>query len=149
MSSYYIAEINIARMRAPIDDPLMKDFVDRLAEINALADRSPGFVWRLADASGTGATAVQAFEDPKILVNLSVWESIEALWDYTYKSGHSGPLGDRKKWFEPMEGPFLALWWVRPGEVPTVDEGKRRLLLLKTHGPTSEAFTFKERFPPE
>jgi Domain of unknown function (DUF3291) len=144
---YHLAQVNIARMRAPLDHPIMAEFGARLAEVNALADASPGFVWRLADTSGAAATDIHAFDDDRILINMSVWESIEALWDYTYRSGHAEPLGQRRSWFEPMEGPHLALWWVRAGELPTVADARRKLDLLRDEGPSPAAFTFKERFP--
>lgn len=145
--SYHLAQINIAHMVAPLDDPVMADFVAQLAEINAIADQSPGFVWRLQSEDGD-ATGIQAYEDDRILINMSVWESIEALHQYTYRSQHAGVFRNRKKWFTPLGAPHLALWWVPAGHLPTPAEGKQKLERLQRHGPTPEAFTFKQSFPP-
>ena len=145
MSRYHIAQINIARMRVPLDDPRMADFVDQLAEVNALADESAGFVWRLADDSGGAATDIRAFDDERILVNMSVWESIDALHQISYRGRHASVLRDRGKWFEPGST-GLVMWWVEAGKIPTVDEAKQKLELLAAHGPSPEAFTFRETF---
>jgi hypothetical protein len=134
-------------MRAPLHDPIMAGFVAQLAHINAVADASPGFVWRLQTEDGD-ATAVRAFDDERILVNMSLWESLEALHAYVYRSAHVGPLRERRQWFEPMEGPVLVLWWIEAGHVPTVLEAKQRLAVLAANGPTPEAFTFRQPFPP-
>ena len=144
--SYHLAQINIARVLAPLDDPLMAGFVEQLNPINALADASPGFVWRLQDEAGD-ATSIRVFEDDRILLNMSVWETIEALQDYVYRSAHLGPLRDRKRWFVVPDEPHLALWWVPAGHLPTPQEAKARLEYLRRHGPTPEAFTFKHAFP--
>ena len=144
--SHHLAQINIARMHAPLDDPLMAGFVAQLDPVNALADQSPGFVWRLQDEAGD-ATSIRVFDDDRILVNMSVWETMEALRDYVYRSGHLGVLRDRKRWFEPPDGPYLALWWIPAGHVPTPEEGRQHLDHLRRHGPTPEAFTFKSLFP--
>ena len=146
--SLHIAQINIARMHAPLDDPLMADFVAQLDSINALAERSPGFVWRLQDEAGD-ATSIRVYDDDRILVNMSVWETREDLRDYVYRSSHLDVLRDRKRWFEPPDGPYLALWWIPAGHVPTPEEGKQRLDHLCRHGPTPEAFTFKYLFSAE
>ncbi len=145
---YHLAQINIARVRAPLDDPQMADFVAQLDAINMLAEQSPGFVWRLQAEDGRSSSYIHAFDDDRLLVNMSVWESIEALRHYTYRSRHSQAFRDRKKWFEPHDSPYLALWWVPAGHIPTVEEGKERLEKLRQHGPTSEAFTFKTAFSP-
>jgi len=147
MTTYHLAQINIARMRAPLDDPLMAGFVARLDEINALADEAPGFVWRLQDESNN-ATNIKVFDDPRLIVNMSVWESIEALFEYTYRSGHIELLRARKEWFEPPGSPPVALWWIPAGQIPTAEEGKQRLALLEQNGPSAEAFTFKQKFEP-
>jgi hypothetical protein len=144
----HLAQVNIGRMRGPLESPTMAGFVARLDEINALADRSPGFVWRLQDDAGN-ATAIRAYEDDRIVFNLSVWESIEALKAYAYHSTHAELLRQRSLWFERFEGAFLALWWVPAGHRPSVDEAKQRLVHLERKGPTSFAFTFRELFPPE
>lgn len=144
---YQLAQANIARMLAPIDDPIMAGFVTQLETINALADRSPGFVWRLQTEDGD-ATALRVFDDERILINMSVWESPEALHRFVYESAHAGPLSDRHQWFERREGPILVLWWVEAGHLPTVEEAKQRLELLARQGPTPEPFTFRQAFPP-
>lgn len=144
---FHLAQANIARMRAPLEDPLMAGFASQLDAINAAADRSPGFLWRLQTDAGN-ATAIRAFEDERILFNMSVWESIEALNHYVYRSEHVGPLRDRRQWFEPLDGPSLVLWWIPAGHLPTIEEGKERLRILAAEGPTTKAFTFKVWFPP-
>ena len=143
---HHLAQVNIGRLRAPIDDPLIADFVARLDEINALADASPGFVWRLQDDNGN-ATAIPAFDDPQMIINMSVWESLEALRAYTYRSDHTRVLTRRRDWFEKLDLPHLALWWIPAGTLPTVAEAKERLALLAARGPTADAFTFRDRFP--
>ena len=143
--TYHLAQINIARMRAPLDDPLMADFVAQLAPINALAEQSPGFVWRLQSEEGD-ATSLRVFEDERILINMSVWVSLEALQDYVYQSAHRGVLRDRKRWFERLDGPSTALWWVLAGHLPTAEEGKQRLERLARQGPSPDAFTFRKYF---
>jgi len=142
-----LAQFNVARMRAPIDDPVMEGFRSQLDRINALADGSPGFVWRL-QTDGGDATAIRAYADPLVIVNMSVWESLEALHQYVYKSPHVGPLRSRREWFEPATGPVLVLWWIRRGHVPTVEEAMGKLEHLRAHGPTAKAFTFREPIPP-
>lgn len=146
-SGFHLAQVNIARMRAPLDAPLMADFVAQLETVNALADASPGFVWRLQGEDGD-ATSVQAFDDPLILINMSVWESVEALHAFVYKSGHRGVLKDRQRWFEAFAAPHMALWWIAAGHIPTPEEAKARLELLARIGPSPDAFTFSKRYPP-
>lgn len=133
-------------MRAPLDDPMMEGFRSQLERINAIADASPGFVWRLQAPDGD-ATSIRAFEDDRILVNMSVWESVEALHRYVYAGPHLGPLRDRKEWFLPYDGPMLALWWIPAGHIPTVEEAKAKLGELGKNGPTASAFTFRQPFP--
>lgn len=144
--TYHLAQINIARMLAPIDDPVMADFVANLPNINALAEQSPGFVWRLQSDSGD-ATSIQVYEDAMIIVNLTVWENPAALRTYVYKSDHYGFLRDRKRWFEKFDGPYYAMWWVSAGHIPSTEEGKQRLEYLRTHGDSDYAFSFKKEFP--
>lgn len=146
MPEYHLAQINIARLLAPIDDPLIAEFVAQLPPINALADSSPGFVWRLQTESGD-ATSIRIYEDEMIALNMSVWESVEALREYAYKSAHAGVMRDRKKWFEKFDGPYMALWWIPAGHVPSPQEGKERLDHLRTHGDTPYAFSFRNVFP--
>jgi hypothetical protein len=144
---FHLAQVNIGRFVAPIDDPRMEGFRSQLDPINALADRSPGFVWRLQTDAGN-ATGVRPFaDDERMAINLSVWTSLVALQRYVYQSAHVGPLRDRKQWFEPIAGPILALWWIPAGHIPTVAEALDRLGHLKDHGPTRHAFTFRAPFP--
>ena len=146
MPTYHIAQINIARTLAPLTDPIMAEFVAQLAPINVLADRSPGFVWRLQSEIGD-ATSIRAYEDDSIIVNLTVWESVDALHEYVYKSAHHKLLRDRKRWFQKFDGPYYALWWVPVGQLPSTEEGKERLDYLRKHGDTAYAFSFKHVFP--
>lgn len=146
-AEHHLAELNIGRTVAPIDHPMMAEFVDNLERINALGDGSPGFVWRLSDETGS-ATSIRAFEDPRMILNMTVWESIEALREYIYRSDHVEYLRRRREWFEPLDGPSLVLWWVPAGHIPTVDEALGRLERLAADGPTPQAFTLKTPFPP-
>jgi len=149
MIKYHIAQVNIGRIRAQLDDPVMAGFVSRLDEINALADRSPGFVWRLQTEAGN-ATYFRPFEnDDRLLLNMSVWESIDALRDYVYRGPHKDVLSQRKEWFEQFSGVYLALWWVPAGHRPSIDEAKKRIAHLDAHGLTQFAFTFKKVFEPD
>lgn len=143
---YHIAQFNYARVVAPVDDPRMHGFVSRLRDINGLADRTPGFVWRLQTAKGD-ATEIRAYDDERVLVTLSLWESIEAVFDFTYRNEHAEVMRDRRLWFEHIEETYLVLWWVPAGHIPGVEEGKARLERLRRLGPTSDAFTFRVRFP--
>jgi len=145
-ATYHIAQVNIARMKASLDDPIMEGFVARLNEINALADHSPGFVWRLQNESGN-ATYLRPYDDDRILFNFSIWESIDALRAYVYKTAHAELLRQRRDWFENFAGMYLALWWVPAGHIPGIDEAKKRLAHLEAHGPSQFAFTFKTTFP--
>ena len=145
--TYHLAQVNIAHANAPMDDPIMEGFASRLDEINALAEATPGFVWRLQSDSGN-ATDILAFDDPTLLINMSVWTSVEALEGYTYRSEHVALLRQRKLWFKKPEGPHQVLWWIPAGTLPTTEDAKARLQLLAAHGPTPKAFTFKQSFPP-
>lgn len=144
---WHLAQLNIGVLRAPVDSPQLAGFVEMLDPINALADRTPGFVWRLQTEDGN-ATAIRPFEDERIAVNLSVWASLEALGEFVYASSHLDVLRRRREWFERMREAYLVLWWIPAGTVPTVEEAKRRLELLRERGPSPEAFTFREPFPP-
>ncbi len=148
MTRYHVAEVNIARMKFPLESPELADFVARLDEINALADTAPGFVWRFQTAEGN-ATYLRPYDDDRILFNLSVWESVDALKQFTYKTAHAELLRARKSWFEHFQGQFLALWWVPEGHIPSIDEAKQRLAHLEANGPSQFAFTFKEIHPPD
>jgi hypothetical protein len=143
---FVLAQANIARMRAPLADPVMEGFRSQLERINALADRSPGFVWRLQTDEGD-ATAVRAYDDERVLFNMSVWESLEALHAYVYRSDHVGPLRGRRAWFEPLSVPSLVLWWIPASHTPTVAEAREKLERLRELGPTAGAFTFRQPFP--
>jgi len=143
---YHIAQINIAHMRAPLEDPQMAGFETRLDEINLLADQSPGFIWRLQTEDGD-ATSIEVFDDPLILVNLSVWASLEDLHRFVYDTSHLELLRGKKNWFERPDEPHLALWWIAAGEIPDVEEARKRLFLLQEAGPGPEAFSFSTHFP--
>ena len=145
--NFHIAQFNVAKMIASLDHPLMRDFVNALQPINAIADSSPGFVWRLKDDSGD-ATAIQAFADETILTNMSVWATLDALKRFVYESSHLKFLRDKKKWFMPYGKPNLVLWWVEQDKLPTLADGKDRLEMLSRNGPGPEAFTFANVFPP-
>ena len=144
---FYLAQLNIARMRAPIDDPIMAGFVAQLDHINAVADASPGFVWRLQTDNGN-ATSLRPFPDDMIIVNMSVWESLAALRAYVYESDHLTVLRQRKQWFELPKEAAQVLWWVSAGHTPDVWEAKNRLEQLRENGVTAAAFTFSKPFPP-
>lgn len=148
MSKYHLAQVNIGRMKAQLEDPVMSGFVARLDEINALADHSPGFVWRLQTPQGN-ATYLRPYDDDRILFNMSVWESVDALRHYVYKSAHAELIRSRQEWFEKFVGVYVGLWWVPLGHRPSVDEAKKRLAYLDKYGPTEFAFTFKTIFPPD
>lgn len=146
MTQFHLAQVNIGRVRAPLEDPIMEGFRSQLDPINALADRTAGFVWRLQTEDGN-AMAIRPYADEHMAINLSVWESFEALKQFVYRSAHVGPLRDRKQWFESINGPILALWWIPAGHIPTVAEAQERLQHLKEHGPSPRAFTFRAPFP--
>jgi Domain of unknown function (DUF3291) len=149
MARYQIAQVNIGRIKAPLDSALMAGFMSRLDEINALADKSPGFVWRLQTNEGN-ATYFRPYEhDDRILLNMSVWETVEALQHYVYKTAHAELLRHRHEWFEKFVGFYVALWWVPVGHKPGIDEAKKRLAHLERYGATEFAFTFKNVFEPD
>ena len=145
-SNYELAQLNIAVMKEPLDSPGMADFVANLERINALAEASPGFVWRLQTDEGD-ATALRPFGDD-MLVNMSVWQDLESLKNYVYTTAHAEIMRRRKEWFERMSQAYLVLWWVAPGHRPTVDEARHKLTLLRDNGPTVDAFNFGHPFPP-
>jgi heme-degrading monooxygenase HmoA len=147
MTHYHLAQLNIGRIVAPLDSPQLAGFVNRLDEINALADRAPGFVWRFQTEAGD-ATALRPYDDDRILVNFSVWESPEALHQFVYRTAHVEAMRQRRQWFEVMSEAYLVLWWVPAGHRPTVEEAIARLETLRTRGPSAEAFTFREIHPP-
>jgi heme-degrading monooxygenase HmoA len=146
--THHLAQVNIARMKAPLDSPELAGFVARLAEINALADGSPGFVWRLQTDEGD-ATYLRPYDDDRILFNMSVWESVETLKHFVYDTAHKELLRGKRSWFENFGAAYVALWWVPAGHIPSVDEAKKRLAYLDEHGPSQFAFTFRSVQPPD
>jgi hypothetical protein len=146
MTPLHLAQVNIGRVRAPVDDPLMAGFTSKLDEINALAERSPGFVWRLQTDAGN-ATEYRPYDDDRLLINMSVWTTIEDLQQYVYRTLHADFLRQRYNWFEKFSGVYMALWWVPAGHRPGLEEAVQRLAHLEAHGPAPFAFTFQKRFP--
>ena len=144
--NFHLAQINIGRLVAPLDDPKIAGFAAQLDPINALADAAPGFVWRLQSASGN-ATELAYNDDPFVIVNMSVWTSVEALHNYVYTSRHIEAFRDRAKWFEKMDKPHYCLWWIPAGHIPGVSEGRERLEHYHQHGPTPYSFWFSKLFP--
>ena len=143
---YQLAEINIATFRVPMADPVNADFISNLDRVNALAERAPGFVWRLV-GEGNNALDVQAFDNPNTAVNLSVWRDLDALANFVYRNEeHRKIMRRRREWFDRMEF-HLALWWIAAGHRPTVAEGKARLATLSRVGPSADAFLFNKPFP--
>ena len=145
-AGYHVAQLNVGRSVAPMDDPRLAGFVSRLDEVNALAERSPGFVWRLQGDNGN-ATELKVSDDPLFIINLTVWRSLDDLYEFTYRSDHKTMFARRFEWFERSSGPSMVIWWQPAGTIPTPDEAIRRLALLAERGPTPDAFTFKQRFP--
>jgi hypothetical protein len=144
---FHLAQVNIGILRAPLESPEIADFVALLDPINALADESPGFVWRLT-GDGNNATDVKAFGDTGIIMNMSVWRSLDELRDFVYRTDHVNVLRRRREWFERLAEAHLALWWLPAGRLPTVEEAEWRIGLIRLHGPTAEAFTFRSPFGP-
>lgn len=144
--AWHLAQLNIAKMKAPIDDPLLADFVAALEPVNAAADASPGFVWRLQEDGDS--TSIRVFDDDTLLVNLSVWKDLDSLKAFFASGLHAAVMRRRGEWFDRMEEAYAVLWWVRAGDVPTVAEAERRLERLRTAGPGVEAFSFAQPFPP-
>jgi hypothetical protein len=148
MSAYELAQLNIGIIRGPIDGPVMAEFVANLDPINALAERTPGFVWRLQTEEGN-ATAIRPYpENENMAVNLSVWKDVDALRLFVFHSEHVKIMRRRAEWFVKMDQAFLVLWWVPKGHRPTVEEAKARLETLRSKGPTAQAFTFRQAYPP-
>ena len=147
MGRWEIAQLNVGRAVGAMDGAEMADFVARLDEINALAEASPGFVWRLQGDNGN-ATALHYTDDPRFIVNLSVWRSVDELWAFAYASTHKELFRRRFDWFERSATPTMVLWWQPAGTIPGIHDALARLRTLSDHGPTPDAFTFKQRFPP-
>ena len=145
MSNHELAQLNIARLAAPLESPQLQDFVDNLDRINALAEESPGFVWRFQDDAGN-ATSARPFGE-EYLVNLTVWTDVESLHRYVYRSAHAQIMARRREWFDTMREAYTVLWWVRAGHRPDFAEAHEKLQLLRSKGPTADAFTFKKPFP--
>lgn len=141
-----LAQLNVARLVAPLDDPRLASFVAGLDEINGAADAAPGFVWRLVEEGAADATGLRPFGED-VIVNLTVWESVEAVWDFTYRTGHLDYLRRRREWFVPYGDVYAVAWWIPAGHRPTPDEAAARLALLREHGPTADAFTLRSPFP--
>ncbi len=146
MTDWHLAQFNIATARFALDDPRIADFMAQLDDINGLAERSPGFVWRLQSDSGN-ATDIKVSDDPNLVVNMSVWQSPETLFEFAYKSAHREVMTRRREWFVPPSGAYQVLWWVEVGTRPTAQQGMERLARLNRHGPSAHAFNFKTRFP--
>lgn len=146
MSRYQLAQLNIGTIKGPIDSPVMAEFVANLDRINALAESSPGYVWRLQSDEGN-ATAIPSPWGPEVIVNMSVWGDVEALNHYVYKTAHVEIMKRRKEWFDRMQDAFMVLWWVPNGHRPTVAEAAERLEHLRAHGPSERAFTFRHAYP--
>jgi len=144
---YHVAQYNIAKLLAPLDSAQLADFMAALDPLNALADDWPGFVWRHQTEDGN-STSIRVRDDPMILINFSVWESLEELHKYTYRSAHTDIYRRRREFFEHMEVPYLVLWWVPAGHEPSVEEAEERLDHMQASGPSAYAFGFKSRFPP-
>jgi hypothetical protein len=145
MSGFHLAQVNVALPREPLESDLLREFVEALDPINAIADGSPGFVWRLQGEDGN-ATSIKAFGDERLIVNMSVWESIEALRAFVYTSGHVAVMRRRREWFDRIDT-HLALWWLPAGNIPTVADAEQRVALLSALGPSPDAFTFRRHFP--
>jgi Domain of unknown function (DUF3291) len=143
---HYLAQVNVSRLLAPLDSAQLADFVANLEPINALADAAPGFVWRLKSDTGN-ATSIQVYADPMIIVNMSVWESLDALREFAFGPAHAEIMRRRKEWFGPFGSSSTALWWLPAGQIPTPDEARQRLETLDQRGPTPDAFTFRQLFP--
>ena len=146
MADFHLAQVNIGRLVAPIDSPRLAEFVANLEPVNALADTSPGFVWRLQTDAGD-ATSVRIFHDEWLIVNMSVWESVDALRHYVYRTAHADVLRRRIEWFDPPTDAHLALWWIEAGSIPSLSDAEERLLKLRSEGPSPDVFTLKETYP--
>ena len=150
--TFELAQVNVARLAAPLDDPRLADFVAALDPVNAAADASPGFVWRLQTEDGN-ATAVHAFEwdaagSSGVIVNMSVWRDVEQLAAFVYGELHRQVLRRRRDWFERMREAYTACWWVPAGHRPSTAEAEDRIRHLRKHGPTRYAFTLRTSYPP-
>ena len=143
-SGYQLAQLNIGRLAAPLDSAQLADFVTGLEPVNAQADAAPGFVWRLKDDGADNATSYAIYDDPMVIVNLSVWADHQSLWDFVYDDTHRSFLRRRREFFERMTEAYTVLWWVEAGHEPTVAEARERLEHLRAHGATEYAFGLKD-----
>jgi len=146
MATFHIAQVNLAQAKADMVSDLMHGFVSRLDEINTLADRADGFIWRLKEDGGS-ATAIKVFDDPLLLINMSVWANLDALKHYVYKSLHVELIKDREAWFNKFGQLHQALWWIPVGHIPNVEEAQKKLEYIRKFGPSAEAFTFAKPHP--
>jgi hypothetical protein len=150
--SYVLAQVNIGRLLASVDSPQLADFMAALDPVNAVADAAPGFLWRLQTEDGN-ATSVRAFEwdtrdSAGVIMNMSVWESVESLADFIYSRPHREIMRRRREWFQKMPEAYTAMWWIRRGTTPTTGDAEERVRHLREHGPTPHAFTLRVHFPP-
>jgi hypothetical protein len=143
-SGFHLAQLNIARLAAPLDSVQLADFVAGLEPVNAAAESAPGFVWRLKDDEADNATSFSIYDDPMLIVNLSVWADHQALWDFVYDDDHRAFLRRRREFFARMAEAYTVLWWVPVGHRPTVVEARERLDHLRGSGPTEYAFGLKD-----
>jgi Domain of unknown function (DUF3291) len=145
--AWHFAQFNIARLHQPLHHPDTAEFVANLDRVNAVAEAAPGFVWRLTDDSGQSSSYVRAYDDPLMIINLSVWESPEQLQDFVYRTAHTSFLRRRREWFEKMAEAYLVCWWIRAGQVPSVEDAVSRLERLRTAGVSDDAFTLRDLRP--
>jgi len=140
-----LAQLNIAKAKYALDQPQIKDFVDNLEMVNATAESSDGFIWRLTDESGD-ATSIVAFDDPSILVNMSVWTDVNSLKNFMFRTHHRDFMRRKVEWFVPFVGDSYVLWWIEDNTIPTIEQAKKRLMHLRENGDSPVAFTFKSNF---
>ena len=146
MTDFHLAQLNIARLLAPLDSPQLADFVDNLDRINALAESMPGFIWRLKDEDGD-ATSFRPFGED-VIVNMSVWQDVESLKSFVYASDHVNIMRRRAEWFAKMVDAHMVMWWLPAGSRPTFEDAQARLNTLISDGPSLFAFNFARPFPP-
>ncbi len=149
MKAYHLAQYNVGRVHAPLDHPALAEFIAALEPVNSIAESTPGFVWRLKDADGQSSSYVRVpgIEDPLFIINYSIWEDLDSLKHFIYKSGHGAYLRRRREWFELLRIPTSAAWWIEAGEIPQVDEAHRRLIHLRANGPSEHAWPLNRPWP--
>ncbi len=150
MNGYQLAELNIAEAYYPMDDPRMDGFTGRINAVNAMADRASGFVWRLVDEDdmSDGALSLRPFDNPNMLVNMSIWQDVQSLYSFVYTTVHAKIMKGKPTWFSHLKSHNTVMWWVKAGRIPTLDEAKEKLSHLDTHGPSTTAFTFSDCYTP-